>query len=442
MKTLLSVKGQWHVFLATWLGEMFDGLDASIMILVMFPALSELLKTSSHSIVAAHGGIIIALFLVGYSVGGIIFGTLADYIGRTKTLVLTILFYSAFTGLCALAHSWQELGLYRFLVGCGIGGEMCIGGVMVAESWHGKSRIHAAAMMTSSFGFGYLFAALLNLFIGPFGWRWLFVAGIIPALLTVYIRSSLKESDQFELVKAHRALLRAKPKSELSEQDKEILGFTLKKIFSRTNANKIMCIVALVVVATVGYWSIAGWIPAWINQLTGTSAINERSTAAIVSNIGAIIAAFGASFLVNWLGRRNAFRFAFAGGLVSAIGMFLSIKIYGPDLLVWVFASGFFSLLPFSLLFIYIPELFDTKIRASAFGFSYQSGRILGAVVAVFSGQLVSFFGGSYAIAGSWVSLIFLVGIAATFFMPESKGIITQTIEVQPNEKNILVASN
>src|SRR5271170_5859318 len=117
----LDRKSQWHVLLATWLGEMFDGMDASIFVLVLFPALSELLNTKSHSIVGLHGSYILATFMVGWAIGGIGFGILADYIGRARTLVYTILLYAIFTGLCALSHNWQEMAIYRFLVGCGIG---------------------------------------------------------------------------------------------------------------------------------------------------------------------------------------------------------------------------------------------------------------------------------------------------------------------------------
>ena len=210
---------RWHVLAATWLGEMFDGMDASIFVLVIFPALSELLATKSHSVVGVYASIILATFMLGWAVGGIGFGILADYIGRARTLVYTILLYAIFTGLVRLSHNWQEMAIYRFLVGCGIGGEISIGGVLMAECWRGKSRLHATGVMASSFGCGYLVASLLNLFLGGLGWRWLFVAGIVPALLTAYIRAKLKEPVQFELMREYKQRLRAKPKAELTVQE-------------------------------------------------------------------------------------------------------------------------------------------------------------------------------------------------------------------------------
>src|SRR5262249_39925018 len=184
---------QLHVLLAAWLGELFDGMDASIYVLVLFPALSELLNTTSHSSVGLVGSVILAIFMLGWACGAIVFGILSDYIGRARVMVLTILVYALCTGLCALSHNWWELAFYRFLVGCGIGGEISIGAVMLAESWKGRARLHATAIMSTSFGFGYLSAALINLALGHLGWRWLFVVGIAPALLTVYIRAKLRE---------------------------------------------------------------------------------------------------------------------------------------------------------------------------------------------------------------------------------------------------------
>jgi len=408
---------RWHVLLATWLGEMFDGMDASIFVLVIFPALSELLATKSHSVVGVYASVILATFMLGWAVGGIGFGILADYIGRARTLVYTILLYAIFTGLCALSHNWQEMAIYRFLVGCGIGGEISIGGVLIAECWRGKSRLYATGVMTSSFGTGYLVASLLNLFLGGLGWRWLFVAGIVPALLTAYIRAKLKEPAQFELMREYKQRLRAKPKSEWSAQEAELLKFTFPQIFNGKNISKTILVTALASTAIVGYWAVLSWIPPWINQLTGTAAVQERSIVAIALNIGAIISCLLTGALVTRFGRRASFCGSFFGALVCCLGMFLTTKAFSTTLLVWAFCVGFFATLVFALLFIYVPEIYETKLRATAFGFCVQFGRVAAAVGAITGGQLIGIFGGSYATAASVVSLFYLVGIFASLFV-------------------------
>ena len=145
---------RWHALLATWLGGVFDGMDSSIFAIVLYPSLSDLLNTTSHAVVAVHGSYIIALFMFGWAAGAIIFGTAADHFGRARVLTFTIILYALCTGLCATAHSWQELGFYRFLVGAGIGGEMGIDGVHLSECWTSKTREHAVGAMATSLGFG------------------------------------------------------------------------------------------------------------------------------------------------------------------------------------------------------------------------------------------------------------------------------------------------
>ena len=410
---------RWHVLLATWLGEMFDGMDASIFVLVIFPALSELLNTKSHSVVGVYASIIIATFMLGWAIGGTLFGILADRIGRARTLVYTILLYAIFTGLCAFAHSWQEMAFYRFLVGCGIGGEISIGAVLISECWRGNSRLHAAGAVASSFGCGYLIASLLNLFLGGWGWRCLFIAGVIPALLTAYIRAKLKEPTQFELMREYKQRLRAKPKSQLTAEESENLKSTFPQIFKGKNLIKTLLVTALASSAIVGYWGVLAWIPPWINQLVGTMAIRERSIVTITLNIGSIISSLLAGFIVNKFGRRFSFALGFSGALICCSAMFLSTKVFSNVLPVWTFFVGFFASLLFALLFIYVPEFFETKLRATALGFSVQFGRVVAAIAALTGGQLIGLFGGSYAMAGATISLFYFIGIFASLFVKE-----------------------
>lgn len=412
---------QWHVLIAAWLGLMFDGMDATIYVLVLFPALSELLATTSHATIGPYGGVILATFMVGWAVGSIGFGILSDHIGRTKAMVLTILLYAICTGLCACSHSWTELAFYRFLVGCGIGGEQSAGVVLIAESWRGKARLHATGIMMTAFGCGYLLAGALNMWLGHLGWRWLFLAGIVPALLTVYIRAKLKDSMQFQLVQEYKRRFR-KPRTDTTSDSQSGLISPLKQLFTPENRRKVLVVSALSSTAVVGYWSVMAWIPPWINQLTGTLAISERSTATLTMNVGSIIAGVITGTLLILVGRRNTFRIAFVGALVSFISMFLMVKSFGSALLMWAFVVGFFAQLPFNCVFAYAPELFETQIRGTAVGFSVQIGRLMGALGALVGGQLIALFGGSYAMAGSCVALFYLVGIFASFFMPNTTG--------------------
>lgn len=402
----------WHTLIAIWFGTVFDGFDASIFTIVLFPAMSELLGTTSHSMAGVYGSVVVATLLIGYFVGGTCFGMLADKIGRTKTMTLTILLYASFTGLCAISHNWIELAIYRFLVGCGIGGEICVSGVLLSESLKNKNRLHAMGFFLSAFPVGAILAALLNLWIGNLGWRWLFIAGIVPALLTIYIRSKIKEPKVFTLTRELKKVAKSN-----STHSSSLRNIGLLEVFSPKYRTRAFLAACLSTTAIVGYWAVLSWIPPWINQLTGTKAVDERSWAFFIMNVGGIIGAVCAGTLVSYLDRKKSFLLVFTGGLISSLGMFLTVKSFGAALLAWTFAVGLFANLPFALLLIYLPEIFDTHLRGAAVGFTYNTGRILGAAAVLTSGQLIALFGGSYAAAGACCASLYIIGIIASLFI-------------------------
>ncbi len=422
----------WHVLAATWLGTFFDGLDATIYVMVLVPALTELLKTTSHAEMGIVGSYVLAIFMIGWAVGSAIFGMLADHIGRARTLTITILLYAICTGLCATAHTWQELAFYRFLVGCGIGGEIGIGGVLLAEAWKGRARLHAAAAMVSAFGVGYLATSLLNLWLGGYGWRWLFVAGVVPALLTVYLRAKLKDPPEFEFLAERKKRAKSKPAGERSEEEKKLLQPTFPALFTKETLPKTGVIIAMAGSAIMGYWAVLSWIPPWVNQLVGTAAVQERSITTIALNLGLVVSAIIGGWYVRILGRSLAFRIGSLASFLCCVGMFLTVKSFGPTLLAWAFATGFFTVMPFVVLFIYVPELFETRIRGTGFGFSYNAGRVFAAVAALCGGQLIAMFGGSYAHAGATIAGVYLIGVAISFFMPVTRGEVQLDSELAP----------
>ena len=373
--------------------------------------------------IGVYGSYIMATFMLGWTLGAILFGLMADKLGRTKTLIITVLLYAICTGLCAISHSWIELAVYRFLVGVGIGGEISIGGVMLAESWSGKSRLYATGILQTGFSVGYLILGVANLVIGDYGWRWLYVLGIVPAFLALYMRLSLKDSSDAIEVREARKKLEEENKENLTEHDRNLLTLPIVELFTnKENRNKVLVLVTLSSAVCIGTYAVISWVPAWINQLTGHAAVQERSWAVIARNIGAILGAGSAGFFVLKFGRRWSFRIAFIGALIGSLTMFLTVKSFGPHLVGYAAIEGFFVLAPYAYLFIYVPELFDTRLRATAFGFCIQCGRTFAAIACVVGGQLVAFFGGSFALAGACVSLVYIIGLIATFFMPESSG--------------------
>lgn len=412
----------WHVLLATWLGGVFDGFDSSIFAMVLFPAVSELIGTKDSSSVGQYGSYIIAMFLVGWAIGAAFFGWLADRIGRAKTLTLTILVYALCTGLCAAAHSWWEMGLYRFLVGAGIGGEMGIGAVLLTECWPKKSRLHAVGFMATSLGVGYLLTASLNLMLGGFGWRWLFVAGIAPAFLTLYIRSKLKEPDNFTRMQNAREEAKNTNHEDRTEEQHELLTSTFAALLNKENLRKTCIVSMLTSCAIIAWWAVLSWIPSWINQITGDLAVEQRSHVMFFKDIGMILSGILGGLIITKLGYRKCMGWTFALAFIATVTMFMSFKTFTPLIFPFIMAVGFFAHVPFVLLWGYIPELYATRIRGTAFGITYNVGRLVAAAAAVLSGELIKVFNGSYATAASTVACVFLLGTIVSFFMPKPCG--------------------
>ncbi len=406
-----------HTLIACWLGMVFDGMDTNNYILTMHPALKELIGTAaSDATIGFHGALILALFMFGWAVGAVAFGLLADRIGRARTLVYTVVLYAVCTGLCAIVDSWQQLAFLRFLVGCGVGGEISIGGVILAELFNGKSRLHAAGVLQTGFPCGLLLLSGINMMIGSYGWRWLYVVGMIPAVLAIYMRMKLDDPEDFKAVKARR-----------DSGDNQKLNCSLLNLFGRENLSKVLIALLLSSSVCVGAYAVLSWVPPWINQMVGGTAVAERSMVAMAQSIGNIIGAATAGFTVIWMGRRWAFRLAYIAALIICTMMFLTTKGYSNLLLVWAALAGCAVFAPFSYLFMYIPELFKTHERATAFAFCIQGGRVICAIACLTSGVLVkTVFGGSYAMAGATMALVYVLGLAATFIMPITNGSVSR----------------
>lgn len=426
LQTSDGASPDWHVLLATWLGGMFDGMDSSIFSLVLFPCLSEMLHSSSHQIVALHGSYVIAIYMVGWAIGAIAIGVIADYFGRARTMTISILLYAICTGLCATAHSWQELAFYRFLVGAGIGGEMGVGAVMLSESWPNRSRAFAIGVMASSIGFGYMVTASLNLLLGHHGWRWLFVAGVAPAFLTVYIRAKLKEPEPYQEAKRQRAAALSKSSDARTDYEKRCLKPTILELLEPENFKNTCLMVALASTAIIVWWAVLAWIPSWINKLTGELAVEQRSFAMYFKDTGMILSGFLGSWILAKLGYKKCTILTFLTAFVCTVCMFMTTKTFSNVLLLWILAVGFFCHLPFIILWTYIPELFNARIRSTAFGVTFNIGRFAAAFAALCSGNLINAFNGSYAIAASTVACVYLFGCVAALFMPKTSGTLRE----------------
>jgi MFS family permease len=187
----------WLALCSGFLGWLFDSMDLNLFTLVLFPSVAQLLKSTNSAEIAQVGGYILAFKLFCWGIGGIAFGVMADRIGRSRTVVVTILIYAVLTGLSALAQSWQQLAVLQAVAGFGIGGEWAAGAALISETWPEKHRARAMQIMQMAFAIGLFLAALDNLILGPIGWRWVLAAGVIPAILALAIRRFVPEPERW-----------------------------------------------------------------------------------------------------------------------------------------------------------------------------------------------------------------------------------------------------
>lgn len=421
---------QWLVLVVAWLGWVFDAMDGALFSLVQTPAMTELLGPgASGAAIGLHAGLITSVMLLGWALGGIAFGIFADYLGRTKGLVVTILMYAVFTGLSALAMTWWQLASFRFITGLGLGGEWAVGAALVAEVWPNRLRAKAGAILQAAGAGGFFLAALVNLTVGIYSWRYVFVVGAAPAILVLLVRAVVKEPESWTHVRDQRRQAKAQDRSQPIS---ELNIFTLKQLFGPSLRRDTLVASALAFVALLGVWGGTMWIPAAVREISaaGTAGlgINETqsflaaraSYAMMMVNGGAIIGNVLFGPVADWKGRRAAFFIFFVGAIILfPITFLLTSNLAFIFILLPVlgfFAQGLMSGFP-----IYLPELFPTHVRTTGVGFCYNLGRIVTAGGVFVVGYLVGLFG-SYARAASAVSLVFIIGIGILAFARETRG--------------------
>jgi MFS family permease len=408
---------QWLVLLAAWLGWVFDSMDATIYTLVLQPALSELLRPAAGGPVAAetigwYGGIIFSIFLVGWALGGVLFGVLADRFGRVRTLMATILIYTLFTGLAALSHAWWQLAMFRFITALGIGGEWAAGAALVAEVWPEDKRTRAAGLLQSAWAAGFLLAAVLNLCLRHHSWRLIFLVGVAPALVTLLVRAWVREPERW--VRAH------------GEGDANTHPARLAELFTPALARSTWVGAGLAFVAVFGLWGATNWVPTLIRALpdlqgmSGAQLTERVSYATMLLNVGALAGYLGFGPLAERVGRRWSFAVMCLGSLVMLPATFLTPHSYA-QVLVMLPLLGFFNNGIFSGFPIYLPELYPTRIRATGAGFCFNAGRVLASIGPFVTGSLVAALGG-FGRAASAVAAIYIVGLLILPFAPETKG--------------------
>jgi MFS family permease len=433
----------WTVLIIGALGWMFDTMDQHLFTLVRQPSVTDLLKghvpdANLDAAAKATGAWLTSVFMLGWAAGGFLFGMLGDRIGRTRTMMITILTYAAFTGLNAFVQSPWQYAVCRFLTAMGVGGEFAAGAALVAETWPERSRPMALGTLQALSAVGNMSAAGITYLLSAVSWRYVFVVGAIPALLVLWIRTSVKEPERWQ--KAHDSA-GAKGNAEIGSI---AALFRDKKLCRNTIAG-----VLLATAGVGGAWGVGFFLPdlmgstlkPMVSASAAVMALDEsarpaaikaalqvlRSKVFFVQQIGAFIGMFGYAALSERIGRKPAMAMVFGLAFCAVQTAFWGLRSETSAYMV-AFPLGIFCLAPFAAYAVYFPELYPTRLRATGVGFCYNCARILAAGAPFILGQLAAAFSDpsdetlGLRKAATIVAFVYGIGMVGLMLAPETKG--------------------
>jgi len=398
---------QWRSGVAAWLGWTFDGLDMHLYTLVAAPFVAQLVgaATTTDTRVGRYGSIIQAAFLLGWALGGGFFGRIGDRLGRARALSLTVLTYAAFTGLSFFAHSWWHLLIFRFLAALGIGGEWAVGASLLSETWPRRWRPWIAAVLQTGVNVGVLCAGLANFILAAAPPRWVFLVGILPALLVFWIRRAVPETEEWRVAKARA-------------QGREP---RVRDLFQAGTRRITVWVIVVCGISLTAHWAFMFWHQQHLRNLPEVLNWSDEeknrlaSTAMYVVMIFSILGNFFAAWLSRRIGYRAAIVWIFLAYFLAMFGAYYQPRAH--QALLWWFTGIGFCQGAFALFTMYLPPLFPTLLRTTGAGFSYNIGRITAALGTVFFG-LFSRVGDHRAVL-FYAGFLFLPAALAALFLPQ-----------------------
>jgi MFS family permease len=429
----------WFVFAMATLAWLFDCLDQQLFLLGRAGAMKALLPEGAN--LKLYGGYATAIFVAGWATGGLIFGAVGDRIGRARTLALTVFLYSVCTGLSAFSKGWIDFAIYRFITGLGVGGVFGLAVALVADSLPERSRTGALGTLQALSAVGNITAASIAILLGslegksiPSGsaWKYMFLIGALPAFLCVFLQLRLKEPEKWVHARAAGKASGVKFGSYLS-------------LFGEARWRRPAIVGMLLCVAgVIGLWGIGFFSPELVGDVIEQSlkkeGVSPERFAAektrwiginmMVQNIGAFIGMLAFTKAAQRWGRKPAFIVGYLCAFVATIGYFQLFKSRSD---IWMSAvMGACQLGLFAGFAIYLPELFPLRLRSTGTSFCYNVGRFVAASGPFTLGHLQSSLAAgatsseakleAFRTAACYMSGIFLIGVIAVFFLPETKG--------------------
>ncbi|NGY04743.1 MFS transporter [Solimonas terrae] len=421
---------QWLVLFAAWLGWGFDLFDSILFNFVAPNCVPTLLHLPIGSPEAKHAtlywtGALTSLLLLGWAAGGVLFGYVGDRIGRTRTMLITMLMYALGTAACAFAPNIWVLVCFRIVASLGIGGEWAAGASMVAEVMPEKRRVEAGALLYTSAVFGTTLATLLNLQIAgrwfadqpEVSWRYVFLCGLIPAAVAFGVRLFVKEPERWTRVAQNSAPPR------------------LIELFSPPFRRTTLSGVLMALIALITWWSCNAFLPVFATGLAQTEAAlrdfdkaatvqlieNWKFHATMAFNVGGLLGTLLTIPAAKLLGRKPMFAIYFAVSMASIFFTFgapleAHTRLYGY-FLIGLSVFGVFGSFTY-----YLPELFPTRLRATGAGFCYNIGRVIAAIGPFVVGLFASKVAGGAIGVLFWIGVVPLAGLLLMPLVIETRG--------------------
>jgi MFS family permease len=416
---------QWLVLFAAWLGwgfDIFDGLLFNYVAPNCVPTLLglEIGSPEARAATLRYTGIVTSILLVGWAVGGILFGRVCDRIGRTRTLLLTMLMYAAGTALCAIAPNMTFLILFRIIASLGIGGEWAAGASMVAEVVPEKRRVEAGALLYTSAPMGLFLATYVTYWIQGVAlpaspetaWRWVFLSGLIPAGVAFLVRMFIKEPERWQHVVSAAAP-------------------SIRELFSPRFRTITLSGLGMALVALITWWSCNAFIGTVATGLASTEAARRGLTgvatqqliqewikfATNVFNVGGLVGTLLTIPLAKTMGRKPMYIVYF---ILSGAALMLTFGLDLPpqERLYGYFFIGLTVFGVFGSFTYYLPELFPTRLRATGSGFCYNAGRIVAAIGPFIVGSVAAMGADASATAMQTLFWVGAVPLAGLLLMP------------------------
>lgn len=443
-------KHQWFVLTMATLAWVLDCLDQQLFVLARPAAMDALCKP--HGMDGKEfGGYAMAIFVLGWATGGLIFGSVGDRIGRAKTLTLTVFIYSICTGLSAFSRTFTEFAIYRFITGLGVGGVFGLAVALVADTLPAQARAKALGTLQALSAVGNVTAGLCSIWMGSLGkagvinaadsWKYLFWIGALPALLCVALAIRMKEPEKWVTARAAGRATGVKFGSYTSL-------FGIPRWRRHALAGMILCVAGVIGVWGVGFFASDLVGPVIERSLVkagvdANSIASEKATwigaSGIVQNVGAFLGMMSFTWLAQKIGRKRSFVIATFCALGATVFFFQ--RFNGREDIWMSGVMGFFQLALFAGFAIYLPELFPIRLRSTGVSFCYNVGRFLAASGPLTLGVLQKHLAdkaaagakalGDAAVveaklnafrdAACWVAIIYLIALAALPFLPETK---------------------